>query len=165
MKKRAVSPLISTVLLITFAVALGAFIMNWGKIFTRDQIDDAELRSDRELECSLDIGLEIYEINGEPQLFYVNSTGNITFMLKNSGTTAINSIRVVVIGQNNLDINVTDIVNSNIDAGGVLKRSVIYTNNDIDQIEFIPYLNTTGAPSPSLCTGSTLIKDDIPSKQ
>jgi flagellin-like protein len=162
MKKKAVSPLIATVLLIAFAVALGAFIMNWGKIFTRDQISDAELRSDRELECGLDVGLEIYKINGESQLYY--SGGNITFMLKNPGTKNIDSIRIVVIGQNNTDINVTDIPNSSIEAGGVFKGSVEYASDDVDQVEFIPYLNTTGSSTPSLCTGNSLIKEDIPSR-
>ena len=86
-------------------------------------------------------------------------------MLKNSGTTDVDSLRIVVIGQNNTDINTSDIPTSNIAAGGVLKKSVIYTNDDIDQVEFIPFLNTTGAPTASLCTGSSLIKDSIPSKK
>ncbi len=164
MKKKAVSPLIATVLLITFAVALGAFIMNWGQIFTRDQISDAELRSTRELECSLDIGLDIYKIDGDPVLYYSESDEELTFMIRNTGNKDIDSIRVVIIGQNRTDIQVIDVESSGIMAGSVLRSSVEYPNNNIDQVEFIPYMNTTGTSVPTLCTGNSIIRYQIQTK-
>jgi len=164
MNSKAISPLIATVLLIGFAVALGAIIMNWGNTFTQEQIESAELRADREVECGLDVELSIKEIAGEPQLYYTNSTGNLTFILENRGRSTVNSIRIRIIGQNGTNINETDLADTKIVSGGTIKRDVVYTNAYIDQVEFIPYLNTTGAVTPSLCTRNTLVKDDIPSK-
>ncbi len=162
--KKGISPLIATVLLIAFAVALGAVVMNWGRTYTQDQIDTAAKRSDEELECGLDIELKIKEVAGEPQLFYTNSTGNLTFMLENVGRKTINSIKVIIIGQNGEDINITDIPDSKIISGGILKKDVIYTNASIDQVTFVPYLNTTGSTEPTLCTRNKLEEDDIPNK-
>jgi len=162
--KKAISPLIATVLLIAFAVALGAIVMNWGRTYTQEQIDTAAKRSDEEIECGLDVELAIKEVAGEPQLFYTNSTSNLTFMLENKGRKTINSIRVVIIGQDGEDINITDLTDSKIITGGIIKRDVTYTDASIDQVVFIPYLNTTGSTKPTLCTRNKLEKDDIPSR-
>ncbi len=162
--KKGISPLIATVLLILFAVTLGVIIMNWGKSYSEDQIEAATKKSNEELECELYIDLAVKEIAGEPQLYYSNSTGNLTFMLENRGSKTIDSIRVTIIGQNAQDINITDISDSSISPAGVLKKDVIYTNASVDQVIFTPYLNTTGSSEPTLCTRSKLEKDDIPSK-
>lgn len=162
--KKAVSPLIATVLLIAFAVALGAIIMNWGRTYTEDQIDSSTKRSNEELECGLDVVLAIKEVAGEPQLFYTNSTGNLTFMLENKGRKTVDSIRVIIIGQNGQDVNITDVTGSKIISGGIIKKDVTYTNASIDQVTFIPKLNTTGSSEPTLCTRNKLEKDNIPNR-
>ncbi len=162
--KKAISPLIAAVLLIAFAVALGAIVMNWGRTYTQEQIDTATERSNEELECGLDVELAIKEVAGEPMLYYTNSTGNLTFMVENVGRKTINSLRVIIIGQDSKNVSITDLSDSKIVPGGILKRDIIYDNASIDQVTFIPYLNTTGSTEPTLCTRNKLEENDIPTK-
>ena len=159
--RKAVSPLIATVLLIAFAVALGALVMNWGKRYTEEQMEYTSTKSSEELECELNVELALKEVSGEPQIFYKNSTNNLSFIIENKGRKDIDSIRVIIIGQSGNDINTTDLTDSKIVAGGTIKRSVNYTNTSIDEIKFIPKLNTTGSTTPTLCTRNTLIVDSF----
>jgi len=164
MNKKAISPLISTVLLVAFAVSLGALVMNWGKIYTQEQMDYTSAKSNEELECELNVDLALKEISGEPQIFQTvltATTSNITFTLENKGRKDIDSIRVIVIGQNGNDINTTDLSGSKIIAGGTFKGNIEYINVSIDEVKFIPKLNTTGATIPTLCTRNTLTVDSI----
>jgi len=55
LNKKAVSPLIATVLLIAFAVALGAVVMNWGRSYVETTAEYAERGSDIQILCSRDI--------------------------------------------------------------------------------------------------------------
>ncbi|MBW3017302.1 hypothetical protein KY316_02930, partial [Candidatus Woesearchaeota archaeon] len=82
MNKKAVSPLIATVLLIAFAVALGAIVMNWGESFVRETQETAEEASEGRLDCTLAVDFEI--INAR----YQESDGdnaNVTILVRNAG--------------------------------------------------------------------------------
>ena len=87
-RKKAVSPLIATVLLIAFAVALGAVVMNWG----RTQFSDGTVEGP----CSeIDFGLEL---NGEsPNICF--SDGKVVFLAYNNGNGEISSLKITVISQ------------------------------------------------------------------
>ncbi len=50
--KRAISPLIATVLLIGFTVALAAVIMTWGQGFTKKITGETETTTEQALECA-----------------------------------------------------------------------------------------------------------------
>ncbi|MBW2999992.1 hypothetical protein KY339_04930 [Candidatus Woesearchaeota archaeon] len=102
MFKKAVSPLIATILLIAFAVALGAVVMNWGRGYVEDTADFAKQRSDQEMKCTTDVGLDFVEIGGEDQICY-NATLNgdqLVFeaVLENTKRTDIRALRIRVIG-------------------------------------------------------------------
>lgn len=56
--KKAVSPLIATVLLIAFAVALGAIVMNWGRTYVTDTQTFAREGSESLVTCSSNVELE-----------------------------------------------------------------------------------------------------------
>lgn len=99
---RAVSPLIATVLLIAFAVALGAVVMNWGRGYVEDTANIARERSDTEVKCASDVNLDIVEIDGTPQVCY-NATGtsnySLQFIVENKKSTTVESISARVIGE------------------------------------------------------------------
>lgn len=100
MKKKAVSPLIATVLLIAFAVALGAVVMNWGRGYVEDTANIARERSDTEVTCASDVGLAIVEIDSVPQVCYNDSLTNtsVEFIVENKKTRNIEKIQARVIG-------------------------------------------------------------------
>ncbi|MBW2988488.1 hypothetical protein DRJ48_01140 [Candidatus Woesearchaeota archaeon] len=71
MNKRGISPLIATVVLIAFAVALGAVIMNWGSHLV-------ESSSNQSLKCS-DLSFSIHPFpNGGYDICYDNNTLKLT---------------------------------------------------------------------------------------
>src|SRR3989338_2966243 len=98
--KRGVSPLIATVLLIAFAVALGAVIINWGRGFVQERTSDVEKTTKIETGCALDVQLKVSEIDGTPQLCYGGSgtSGQVNFTLDNKGKKDIKELEIVVGG-------------------------------------------------------------------
>lgn len=77
MKRKAISPLIATILLVVVAVALIAIVLTWGKTFTQDSL--AETTDIIDSSCS---GAHLNVSNCK-----VGTDGNITFYVKNIGTT------------------------------------------------------------------------------
>ena len=89
MNKKAVSPLISTILLLISAIALGIVVMNWGKAAVLE-----------ETKCD-DAGIGIITFDGAPQLCFKG--GKIDYKLENNGDSAISAVIVHVIGDEDID--------------------------------------------------------------
>lgn len=83
MNKKAVSPLIATVLLIAFAVALGAIVMNWGESFVRKTQDTASTASEGRLECTLAVDFEVINAQYEENTSDENAT--LSVLIRNGG--------------------------------------------------------------------------------
>lgn len=81
--RKAMSPLIATVLLIAFAVALGAMIMNWSADVTPQTVDKSKMCSDMEI-----------SISKNPCI----SDNKLSFGIKNSGSRKINGLMLKAIG-------------------------------------------------------------------
>lgn len=100
--KKGVSPLIATVLLIAFAVALGAVVMNWGRGYVEDTANIARERSDTEVKCASDVDIAIVEIDGTPQICY-NDTGNaqnkLEFIIENRKALDVEYLQARLIGE------------------------------------------------------------------
>ena len=159
--KKGVSPLIATVLLIAFAVALGAVIMNWGRSFVQERTTDVEETTKTETSCSLDVQLKVTEISGTPQVCYggSGSNGYIEFTIENQGKKAIESLGIVIGGSNgiynNASLNSTSII-----LGGAVFKNITYdfsTYGPVRYITFIPSIDVGGATT--VCSGSRLQKD------
>ena len=59
MNKKGISPLIATVLIIGFTVALAAVIMTWGQSFTKNIQKQTEETSDVQIKCATDVGYSV----------------------------------------------------------------------------------------------------------
>lgn len=163
--KRGVSPLIATVLLIAFAVALGAVVMNWGKSYVEDQAEHAGTKSSTEIKCQIDIDLEVKEIRGQPKICYNNGTGNssLVVMLENQGSETIESVRMVLIGENE-EIYSVELNDSSLAAGEVKKFDQDYSwadIGDVDLAEFTPLITAQGEQQPVICSKNALVKDEV----
>ncbi len=78
--KKAISPLIATVLLIGFVVAIGAVVMIWGKGFITERAQKEGALSQAQLDCNL---VEI-DLEGD----YIINVGSITiggFIIRGNG--------------------------------------------------------------------------------
>lgn len=164
LNKKGVSPIIATVLLIAFAVALGAVVMNWGKGFVESTAKNTEEKSNLELACQQELQLSVKKIAGTPKVCYKNqSSPYIKVMLENSGTQNITGLQFVIIDSNDAtEINKTTI---SIGPGSVTSYNTIGHNltGDIVQIEVIPMILPRGATTSQLCSKNALEISDIAS--
>ena len=159
--KKAVSPLIATVLLIAFAVALGAVVMNWGRGYVEDTQDFARERSDAEVVCTTDIDLNIVNIDLTDQVCYVDlgtNETNVSMILENVASRDIDSLTVRVIGTDSkVPFNGPLGNDTSIDAGEAQLFSFVYdhdTYGNISQIAVSPVIKLSG--NDVTCSGSQL---------
>lgn len=132
--KRGVSPLIATILLIAFAVALGAVVMSWGR-------STEFLKEEPDTEKCADVNLKIEEINEIPQVFYggTGSDGFIKFTISNTGSYDIDQLIVWVIGEKNT--NTIELEKSSIKVGYPLVKEIKHDFSkygEIKKLKFIP---------------------------
>ncbi len=79
MKKRGVSPLLSTVLIIAFVVVLAAFIFGWGKGYIEDLTESAGEKTEEKIFCLQSVGFEI------STLCYSSDKGTLKVGVDNRG--------------------------------------------------------------------------------
>ncbi|MBI2647323.1 hypothetical protein HYW99_02505 [Candidatus Woesearchaeota archaeon] len=131
--KRGVSPLIATILLIAFAVALGSVVMNWGLNLNLGKSDD---------KC-INVELKIRNIGVNEVCFGgIGANGYINFILDNTGAIDINGVAIWIIGDKATRLFDLDNI--------VIQKNTLFTKNDkeisydftaygnIKQIQFIP---------------------------
>ncbi len=168
LNRKAVSPLIATVLLIAFAIALGAIVMNWGKSWVEEEMQSGQEEFYASKECDRDIQLGIKSIGNRPQLCYNHSGTSLTidFMIYNGGPRTVEGIRVIAygsLGESNETSSSDGIESTAISPGGILKSTATFTVDNstfgtLAQVEFVAYLNTSGYAQAWLCTKNALIK-------
>lgn len=88
MDKRGISPVIATLLLISFAVALGVVIMQFG----RAQVE-------LEAQCAIDVGLHFSTIEGvEQQVCYDEAKKELRFTIENGVNIKVEGLILNIIG-------------------------------------------------------------------
>lgn len=162
-RKKAVSPLIATVLLIAFAVALGAVVMNWGRSYTEQTAENVKKKSDVDVKCSLDVRMKLLELGSKPQLCLGQWGANsyINFTVLNDGTKKVEAIDVMVIGDTGIAQN-TSLPNSSVSVAGAAKISAAYTYSSVGslkKVRLIPVVEIAGVQQRCSGTGSVLEKD------
>lgn len=98
--RKGVSPLIATVLLMAFAVALGAIVMTWGKNYVTESTSNIE-RSDDKLACSFDVGAEVLTTPGKKAACVDPTNNKITFLLQNKAQKDITKFKITYIDSSN----------------------------------------------------------------
>ena len=136
--RHGVSPLIATILLIAFAVALGSVIMNWGLSLSLSSDDPCQA-----------VALEIKDAI-ESQLCYGNrgSEGYLNFALENRGSSDILGVSVWLIGQKKTEL--VDLNSISIPRKATFERSDnealfdFSTVGNLDSVQFIPKIMVDG---------------------
>lgn len=131
--KKGVSPLIATILLIAFAVALGSVVMNWGLSLNLGESAD---------KCR-DVEIKIRNV-GISEVCYGGSgpNGYVNFIIDNAGTIDVNGLAVWIVGEKGTRL--FDLENIQIKKGSLYDKKdkdVNYdfiTYGDIKQVQFIP---------------------------
>jgi hypothetical protein len=125
--KKAIAPLVSTILLIVFASILGAIVMGWGEQHKSDaDCDDQEIA--------------IINSGTEPCL----SSERVVFTVENAGVSQIAGIRISVIGKDSV-YQLTD--DSRLDSGEAKKMKLSFDNNltgEVSSVRISPIVENTG---------------------
>lgn len=144
--KKAISPLIATVLLIAFAVSIGTLIMNIGKDVLADVGD-----------CT-DVKMEVQTINGRPLFCHDSDNDKINMMIKNTGGVDIKYIKlgITTADFNHEEINVDD---SDFKAGKTLTKSIDYSREGSFKTEIIPVITASGKET--VCLDNAIVAETI----
>ena len=94
---KGVSPLIATVLLVAFSVALGAMVMDFSDTTKVEFTEQADIHLETSFKCSLDIFLKIVEVNNNKQIF-CNRTGlnNFEIFIENQGRENADGVQIIL---------------------------------------------------------------------
>ena len=167
--RKAVSPLIATVLLIAFAVALGAVVMNWGRGYVEDTANVARERSDTEVTCASDVDIDVVDIDNNPQICY-NSTGSgsninisVEFILENKKARTVEKIQARLIGSSSRVPYIFDMGNTSELTSNQAKFMNFTYDGDVygppDQLKLTPYIKVGGAEV--ACPASSEVATEI----
>ena len=154
LNKRGVSPLIATVLLISFAVALGSVVLNWGRNLDISKPGDV---------CA-GVSIKIRHIISS-EVCYAGSGKNtfIQFILDNNGNADIDGISIWVTGTSGtklLDFNGMAIKKSELLT--IKDNTIVYdsiTNGPIKSIQFFPKIKNGN--SLEICAKNAIKATDI----
>lgn len=151
--KRAVSPLIATVMLLVVAIVVGVLVMNWG----RAQLEDAS-------QCTVNVGLSFVELNKKPQVCYAGagSEGAVTFIVENGVAIDVESLQLRIIGTKN--VYTTDLPDTAVEKGYSLMQTIPYDFNlfgDIRQLRLVPKVQFLPGEDALLCVEQALVVEDI----
>ena len=128
MNKKGIAPLVATLLLISFAVALGVVIMNFG----RAQVE-------LEAQCPINVGLKLAQISNTDEICYDQTKKDISFTLENGVNIKVEGLIVNIIGSQKADS--FELNEAKINKAGNYLGHVKYdttTGGEIRQIKITP---------------------------
>ena len=161
MDKRGISPLIATVLLIAFAVALGAIVMNWGRSYVEETARQSAITSDTKVTCAQQVRLDVVQVNRVPRICYNEDAGNIEITLQNRGEVDILGMLFNVLGEDGATTEESDFV---LARSRIRKFDIEYDRSEFGEIEFVqvvPMVQVTGSAVPAECSDSNLQWEEI----
>ncbi len=157
--KKGVSPLIATVLLIAFAVALGAIVMSWGRSYIVQTQSSVQKKGSTDLICSSDVRLEALK-SPDGTVYEVCTNGSsIIYTMQNVGQKNIANVLVQVIDKGGASSN-SSLLNISLSPGQFHTGHISYTAPlkvfSVTPIVVVGSVNTTCTKS-----GFTMLGSDI----
>lgn len=158
--KKGLSPLIATVLLIAFAVALGAVVMNWGREKIAEKANTTELNIDKSLDFCKDVKLEIEKVNNIPRIcFSEKKVPSVQFLATNGGSSPIIKLKITVIGSAGNPVN-SEIIEI-LGVGETKRISYTYSAEigNLQKVKVIPVVKGDGQDK--ICSLAYIESSDI----
>jgi flagellin-like protein len=126
--RRAITPLVATILLVAFSVGLGALVMSWGEEYIEEKAEFVQGTAEVKSGCDA-AKIDIIKIGGQSQICF--AADGIQLWLDNGPDIDLYNIHARIAGQNAVD------VKEEILAEPLLKANAVKT--------VIPYDRTIGA--------------------
>ncbi len=126
--KKAIAPIVATLVLVVFAVTFGIIIMSFGRAAVQ-----------QEATCTIDIDLDFSEIGGQQEICFDQSKEILRFTVENGANIDISALMVNVIGTNKAES--FDLTDAQMLKAGIYLGDVGYntdSNGEIRQVRIIP---------------------------
>lgn len=152
---RGISPLIATVLLIAFSVALGAVVMSYGQAYVEEQA--AFVQGGLEVAASAcdEVDLQLITISGTPQLCVRDSIVELSL---DNGQAGVDGLQARIAGSEDIRI-VPNVLKQPLDPASSLKTVFSYeTVGTPLQVKLTPVL-FNGAER-TYCSGKAITVDE-----
>jgi flagellin-like protein len=153
MGRRGVSPLIATVLLIAFSVALGAVVMNWGRGFISDRTSEVDSATGVQMQCSVDIDVDFVVISGVKKVCYDSTSDEVRLIVENKGVVNITGVRIQVITNNTIlnDENTTTLM-----PGESIRYIISEVADEPDYVSVSPMITPIGSTTKQVCANNKI---------
>ena len=99
--KRAITPLVATILLVAFSVGLGALVMSWGEEYIEEKAEFVQTTAEAKTECDL-AKISIIQISGQPQACY--GPQGIQLWIDNGPDAELFNVHARIVGANGVDV-------------------------------------------------------------
>ncbi|MBW3004921.1 hypothetical protein KY310_03745 [Candidatus Woesearchaeota archaeon] len=154
--KKAVSPLIATILLIIFSIALGAVVMSWGEAYIEEKAEFVKGTQETVAGCDATF-IKIIQISGVPQICVRDDV--IEAFVENGPNTEIYDIHARIVGTDGIATR-----ESALDAPMLVgdAKKVMFRFNPVGQIRQVkltPMVLRAGALTP--CTDQGVIVENV----
>jgi len=147
MNKRGIAPLVATLLLISFAIAIGVVVMNFG-----------QAQIELEAKCPINIGLKLSK--EEAPLCYDANKKELTFNIENGVNINVEGLVVNVIGSQQAQS--FELNDARITKAGLYPGKISYdssTGGELRQIKITPKIVLHD--NEEICTDKALIIEEI----
>ncbi len=141
--KKGISPLIATVLIIGFTVALAAVIMVWGQGFIKGMQEKTQSTSDAQLACAQDVVVTVSDA-------CIDGVAGIKVTIKNDGNKNVDSLTLRAYEQTSKIASVSNALTGALNAFAVKTVTVPaaslvgVTLAQVKQVEAIPIITVAG---------------------
>ncbi len=145
--KKGITPLIASILLISFAVAIGVVVMNFG----RAQVEE-------DAECAINIGLKFSMISGVEDVCHDGSA--LRFTIENGVNIAVSGLVVNIIGTEKAET--TQLNDAQMDKAGSYVGRVLYNkgiSGKIRQLKITPKVILFDEEQ--ICTEKALVTETV----
>lgn len=156
--KKGMSPLVATVLLVAFSVALGALVMSWGQEYIEEKAEFVQGLQEVKSGCSL-VELDVIKIGGVPQICK-KENNIIEVWFDNGPNIEITNINAKVLGSEGVSVQ-DEILEKPLMRENAVKTEFMFENvGELRQVSFVPKVFLVDKDY--FCSGQTITIDYIP---
>ena len=158
MNKKGLSPMVATLLLIAFAIALGLVVMSWGKGYIEEKAEFVAGSQDMSA-CKV-IRMNVIQVAGADKICYDTSDYTISVFLENGPESAVSNMQARIIGTGGVHT-VDSILGKPI--GKDAARDVVFSYpqvvGEIQQVKLIPKVGK--GDQASLCPEAAVVLESV----
>ena len=156
--RRAITPLVATILLVAFSVGLGALVMSWGEEYIEEKAEFVQGTAEVKSGCDI-AKISIITLNGQSQACY--GPQGIQIWIDNGPDQELYNIHARIIGQNGVDV-IEEILDQPLLKANAVKALFQYNKeiSPIMQIKLTPKIWT--GKDTALCGQAALNIEKLP---